>query len=209
MRRLLTLRPILKRLLWFWPVGLLLLAWIIAPIRARSDYPGLTCTADAASFYEQLSYLALFLPTAVLLFFVTRLLRRLWVHRRWRLALIGIAVVVSVLFLGIGGVLAAPNDEQSAACPAATSSFRPIRCWKGADLFEMNAIARRPSSVQALAQLASSLASVKPDVSTYEAFLLDTDSPSIANYSNGRLFVLQHLGIFGSGCTAHRRPQKP
>jgi hypothetical protein len=197
-----TLRPPYKRLLWFWPLLLLIAAWIVAPIQAGANFPGLSCTADAASFYEQLSYLVLFIPAAGILLFLTRLLRRRWANRRLRLTLIGSAVLISLLFLGLGGALAAPNDEQPTPCPSGTSSFHPLHCWKGADLFEMNASASRPTSVANLMRLASDLAAVKPNASTYEAFLLDTEDPSIASYSNGRLFVLQHLGLFGSACTA-------
>jgi len=58
-------QPLLR---WLWPLGLLALAWLIAPLRAGAAYPGMPCTAQADTVFSLASYTLLFLPTAALCF---------------------------------------------------------------------------------------------------------------------------------------------
>jgi len=52
---------------WIWPLGLLLIAWLITPLRAGATYPGMPCTAQADTVFGLASYTILIIPTAALL----------------------------------------------------------------------------------------------------------------------------------------------
>jgi hypothetical protein len=57
---------------WIWPLGLLLIAWLIMPLRAGAAYPGMPCTARADTVFGLASYTLLFIPTAAVLLLLSR-----------------------------------------------------------------------------------------------------------------------------------------
>ena len=59
----------------------------------------------------------------------------------------------------------------------------------------MNAYGQRPLTVDGVQTMARALGSVKQDAALYEAFVLDTTDPSVADYSNARLFVLTRSNL--------------
>jgi hypothetical protein len=214
-----------------WPLAVLATAWLIAPFRANAEFPGLPCTAAAASLLERFSYLLFFLPTAVILLVLTVLARRAWRHlpppqgeghggggsprrrrmRLWSLVWAMLAVVAAAVYLAFGALSAQPSGEHAVACPPAGTGFTPLHCWKRSspDVFEMNAFGRRPLDQAGAEALGRALAATKQDVFLNEAFVLDSRDEALAAYSNGRLFVLQRpeLSVFGSQCLAERQAQ--
>ena len=207
-------RNSLGRWLWvLWPLAVLAIAWLIAPFKANAEFPGLPCTAGAASLLERFSYLLFFLPTAVILLVLTALGRRALRRgvRLWSLAFAGLAVVAAVLYLAFGALSAQPSGEHAVACPPAAVGFTPLHCWKRSspDVFEMNAFGRRPLDQAGAEALGRALAATRQDVFLDEAFVLDSRDEALVAYSNGRLFVLQRpeLSVFGSQCLAERQAQ--
>ena len=57
---------------WIWPLGLLLIAWLITPLRAGATYPGMPCTAKADTVFGLASYTIFFIPTAAILLLLSR-----------------------------------------------------------------------------------------------------------------------------------------
>lgn len=170
------------------------------------------CTATAATVIERFSYLLFFVPAAVILLALTALARRALRRgvRLWSLVFSGLAVLAVALYLLFGALSVQPTGEQAVACPPATASFTPVHCWRRSSptpVFEMNAVGRRPLSATEAESLGRALAAAKQDVFLNEAFVLDTQDPAIADYSNGRLFVLQRpeLSVFGSQCLTERQ----
>ena len=209
-------RPSRLRLLlrWIWPLGLLLIAWLIAPLRAGAIYPGMPCTAQADTVFGLASYTVFFIPTAAILLLLSRRLipaanrRGL---RAWTAGLIAVGVAVAVVFLAFAGISAdrRPNrpGEQAIACPTLGAGLQSLHCWQDASTIEVNVYGQRPLSMAGIQKMASALAAAKQDVALYEAFVLDTSDPSVAAYSNARLFVLQHPGLtdFADLCLAEHQ----
>jgi len=55
----------LRRWIWgLWPLAVLAGAWLVAPLRASGEFPGMPCTAAAATVIERFSYLVFFVPAA-------------------------------------------------------------------------------------------------------------------------------------------------
>lgn len=204
-----------RRWAWvFWPLGVLAVAWLVAPLRVNSEFPGLPCTAVAATLIERFSYLLFFLPTTLILLILTWLARRAWQRgvRPLALGFAALALLTTALYLSFGALSAQPSAEQAVACPPATALFTPLHCWKQTSplaIFEMNALGRRPLDLAGAESLGRALAADKQDVFLDEAFVLDSRDPAIAGYSNGRLFVLQRpdQSVFGSQCLAERQAQ--
>jgi hypothetical protein len=201
-------RSLAPWLRWTWPALLLVAAWLIAPLRARRDYPGMPCTAGVDTGLQRISYTVAFIPAALLLLILTRLAvsaarRR---KRAWAVGLSAGGAVIAILYLVIAGV-SVGRDEQAVPCPAATAEFRPLNCWKAGSSYEMNALGRRPQNAEAAVALGRSLAAQRQDVTLYEAFLLDTEDPTVADYSNARIFLLQRPNLTGFGdlCLSERQ----
>jgi hypothetical protein len=192
----------------------LAVAWLVAPIRAGNEFPGMPCTTGAATVIERFSYLILFVPVAIVLLGLTALARRALRRgvRLWSLVFSGLAIAGVAAYLLFGALSVQPTGEQTVACPAAAASFIPVHCWRRTSptaVFEMNALGRRPLSQAEAESLGRALAAAKQDVFLNEAFVLDSRDPAIADYSNGRLFVLQRpeLSVFGSQCLQERQAQ--
>lgn len=181
-----------------WPLPLLLLALLIAPLRAGSLYPGMPCTAQADTAFRLLSSTVIFIPVAALLLLLARWVRRARARglRVWTIGLTAAALGISIAYLLFGGV--SVNDgEQATNCPAAGDGFQPVHCWRSGSTLEMNAYGRRPLDLASINRLARSLATTKQDATLYEAILLDTTDSTVAAYSNARLFVLQRPDLTG------------
>ena len=181
-----------------WPLGILLIAWLIAPLRAGSLYPGMPCTAGADTTFRLLSSTLLFVPAAAVLLLLARWLSRARARglRAWVLGLGAAMIGVTLAYLLFGGV--SVNDgEQPINCPAAGAGFQPLHCWRSGSTLEMNAVGQRPLDAAGVAHLAQSLAATKQDATLYEAILLDTTDSTVAAYSNARLFVLQRPDLTG------------
>lgn len=181
-----------------WPLPLLLLAWLIAPLRAGALYPGMPCTTQADTVFRLLSSTLIFIPVAAILLLLARWARRARARglRAWMIGLATAGLGVSLAFLLFGGV--SVNDgEQAINCPAAGDGFQPLHCWRSGSTLEMNAYGRRPLDIASVNRLARSLAGTKQDATLYEAILLDTTDSTVAAYSNARLFVLQRADLTG------------
>ncbi len=208
-------RNSLGRWLWvLWPLAVLAIAWLIAPFKANAEFPGLPCTAGAASLLERFSYLLFFLPTAVILLVLTALGRRALRRgvRLWSLAFAGLAVVAAVLYLAFGALSAQPSGEHAVACPPAAVGFTPLHCWKRSspDVFEMNAFGRRPLDQAGAEALGRALAATRQDVFLDEAFVLDSRdeawSPTrTAGYSS---FSGQSSRCLGPNVSPSARPRR-
>ena len=190
--------PGLQRWLqWLWPLGLLLIAWFVAPLRAGAAYPGMPCTAQADTVFTVASYTLLFLPVAAVLVFLSRRLIPAALRRglrAWAAGLVLAAIAIAVVYLVFGGVSADRRPfrtaEQSVACPHLGAGLQPLHCWQSGSTIEMNVLGQRPLKLAAMQSMAQALASVKQDAALYEAFVLDTADPAVAGYSNARLFIL-------------------
>ena len=187
---------------WLWPLGLLLIAWLIAPLRAGAAYPGMPCTAQADTVFSLASYTLLFIPTALVLLLISRRLipraRRRGL-RAWTAGFIALALAIAVVFLAFGGVSAdrrpIRTGEHPVACPHLGAGLQALHCWQDGSTIEMNAYGQRPLNLAGIQAMGQALASVKQDAALYEAFVLDTTDPTAASYSNARLFVLTHSNL--------------
>lgn len=189
----------MRWLRWLWPLGLLLIAWLITPLRAGAAYPGMPCTAQADTVFSLASYTVLFIPTAAILLVLSRRLIPAALRRNlraWAAGLIAIAIGVAIIFLAFAGISADRRPfhttEQSTACPHLGAGLQALHCWQSGSTIEMNAYGQRPLDVSGLQSMARALAAVKQDATLYEAFVLDTTDPAVADYSNARLFILTH-----------------
>jgi hypothetical protein len=187
---------------WTWPLGLLLIAWLIAPVRAGALYPGMPCTAQADTAFRWASYTLFFVPTAAVLLLLTRRLIPAAMRRglrAWTAGLILLAFGVAIVFLAYGGVSADRRPfgptEQAVNCPSLGAGLQPLHCWQSGSTIEMNAYGQRPLTLDSLHAMASAMAADRQDATLYEAFVLDTSNPSVANYSNARLFILRNPGL--------------
>jgi len=199
---------------WLWPVGLLLIAWLIAPVRAGAAYPGMPCTAQADTVFGLASYTILFIPTAVILLLLSRRLIPAALRRglrAWVAGLSALCLGVAIVFLAFAGVSADRRplraSEQAISCPTLRSGLQALHCWRSGSTIEMNAYGRRPLDVAGIQSMATALAAAKQDATLYEAFVLDTADSTVANYSNARLFILQRPGLtdFGDLCLAEHQ----
>jgi hypothetical protein len=199
---------------WIWPLGLLLIAWLIAPLRAGAAYPGMPCTAQADTVFGLASYTILFIPTAVILLLLSRRLIPAALRRglrAWVAGFVLVGLATAIVFLAFAGVSAdrrpLRDSEQAISCPTLGGGLQALHCWRSGSTIEMNAYGRRPLDVAGIQSMANALASVKQDATLYEAFVLDTTDSSVANYSNARLFILQRPGLtdFADLCLAEHQ----
>jgi hypothetical protein len=188
---------VLHILLWLWPVSLLLIAWLIAPVRAGAAYPGMPCTAQADTVFSLASYTVLFLPTAAVLLLLSRRLIPAAIRRglrAWAAGLVAVGAAIAVVYIAFGGISADRRPfraaEQSVSCPHLGAGLQALHCWQSGSTIEMNVYGQRPLNVTNMQTMAQALASVKQDAALYEAFVLDTIDAGVANYSNARLFIL-------------------
>jgi hypothetical protein len=187
---------------WIWPLGLLLVAWLITPLRAGATYPGMPCTAQADTVFSLASYTILFIPTAAVLLLLSRRLIPAAVRRGLRAWAAGLSIIglgVAIAYLAFAGVSADRRPlqagEQAINCPSIGSGLRALQCWRSGSTIEMNAYGPRPLDVAGVQEMARALAATKQDAALYEAFVLDTADTSVASYSNARLFILQQPGL--------------
>jgi hypothetical protein len=194
---------------WIWPLGLLLIAWLITPLRAGATYPGMPCTAQADSVFALASYTILFIPTAAILLLLSRRLIPAAARRglrAWTAGLSIIGLAVAIVFLAFGGVSADRRPLQASekviSCPSLGAGLRALHCWQSGSTIEMNVYGQRPLDVAGVQSMAAIVAATKQDAALYEAFVLDTTDAGVANYSNARLFILQRTNLtdFGDLC---------
>lgn len=199
---------------WVWPLGLLLIAWLITPLRAGATYPGMPCTAQADTVFGLASYTILFIPTAAILLLLSRRLIPAAARRGLRPWAVGLSIVglaVAIVFLAFAGVSADRRPlqatEQTINCPSLGAGLRALHCWRSGSTIEMNTYAPRPLDVAGVQEMAKALAASKQDATLYEAFVLDTTDASVASYSNARLFILQRPGLtdFADLCLAEHQ----
>lgn len=155
------------------------------------------CTAQADTVFSLASYTVLFIPAAAILLFLSRRLIPAALRRNlraWAAGLIAIAIGIAVVFLAFAGISADRrpfrSSEQTVACPHLGAGLQALHCWQSGSTVEMNAYGQRPLDVGGMQSMARALAGVKQDAALYEAFVLDTTDPSVADYSNARLFIL-------------------
>jgi len=199
---------------WIWPLGLLLIAWLIAPLRAGATYPGMPCTAQADTVFSLASYTVLFIPTAAILLLLSRRLIPAAIRRglrAWTAGLVAVGIAIAVVFLAFAGVSAdrrpLRTSEQTINCPALGGGLQALHCWLSGSTIEMNAFGRRPLNVAGIQAMARTLAATKQDAALYEAFVLDSTDPRVAAYSNARLFILERPGLtdFADLCLAEHQ----
>jgi hypothetical protein len=199
---------------WIWPLGLLLIAWLIAPLRAGAMYPGMPCTAQADTVFGLASYTLLFIPTAAILLLLSRRLIPAALRRglrAWAAGLTAMGLGVAIAFVAFAGVSADRRplraSEQAISCPQLGGGLQALHCWRDEGAIEMNVLGQRPLDVAGIQSMAMTLAATKQDATLYEAFVLDTADASVANYSNARLFILQQprLTDFADLCLAERQ----
>ena len=199
---------------WLWPLGLLVIAWLFAPLRAGAAYPGMTCTAQADTVFSLASYTLLFIPTAALLLVLSRRLIPAALRRglrAWAAGLTALGIVIAIVFVAFAGVSADRRPfratEQAVGCPHLKAGLQAVHCWQDGSTLEVNAVGQRPLDASALQSMAGALQSSRQDATLYEAFVLDTSDPSIAGYSNARLFILQDPGLtdFADLCLNERQ----
>ena len=204
-----------RRLLrWIWPLGLLLIAWLIAPLRAGATYPGMPCTAQADTVFSLASYTLFFIPTAAILLVLSRRLIPAAIRRglrAWTAGLVAAGIAVAIVFLAFAGISAdrrlQRTSEQAIACPTLGAGLQALHCWQDGSTIELNVLGQRPLDIAGIQKMASALAASKQDATLYEAFVLDTTDPSVAAYSNARLFILQSPGLtdFADLCLNERQ----
>jgi hypothetical protein len=199
---------------WIWPLGLLLIAWLITPLRSGAAYPGMPCTAQADTVFGLASYTILFIPTAAILLLLSRRLIPAAARRGLRAWVAGLSVFglgVAIVFLAFAGVSADRRpfraSEQAINCPTLGGGLQALHCWRSGSTIEMNVSGQRPLDVAGVQAMAKTLAASKQDAALYEAFVLDTTDASVANYSNARLFILQDPGLtdFADLCLGERQ----
>jgi hypothetical protein len=199
---------------WLWPLALLLVAWLIAPLRAGATYPGMPCTAQADTVFSLASYTVLFIPTAFILLLLSRRLIPAALRRglrAWAAGFVAVGIGVAVVYLAFAGVSADRRpfrtSEQGVTCPTLGAGLQALHCWQDGSTIEMNAYGVRPLDLSGVQAMAHALASVKQDAALYEAFVLDTTDPSVASYSNARLFVLTRPTVtdFADLCLPERQ----
>ncbi|MEA2633631.1 MAG: hypothetical protein QOH92_398 [Chloroflexota bacterium] len=199
---------------WIWPLGLLLIAWLIAPLRAGATYPGMPCLAQADTVFSLASYTVFFIPTAVILLVLGRRMIAAAMRRglrAWTAGLIAVGIAVAVVYLTFAGISAdrRPNrpGDQAIACPTFGAGLQALHCWQSGSTIEVNVFGQRPLDMAGIEQMATALSAAKRDAALYEAFVLDTTDPSVAAYSNARLFVLQRPGLtdFADLCLSERQ----
>ena len=199
---------------WIWPIGLLLIAWLIAPLRAGATYPGMPCTAQADTVFSLASYTLFFIPTAAILLILSRRLIPAAIRRglrAWTAGLVAVGIALAIVFLAFAGISADRRPqrtaEQAIACPSLGAGLQALHCWQDGSTIEVNVLGQRPLDMAGIQKMASALAATKQDAALYEAFVLDTTDPSVAAYSNARLFVLQSPGLtdFADLCLAERQ----
>lgn len=199
---------------WLWPLGLLVIAWFIAPARARASYPGMPCTVQADTVFSRASYTALFIPTAAVLLVLSVRLIPAAIRRglrAWAAGLTVLAIGISIVFLVFAGVSADRRPfrtgEQAIDCPRLGAGLQALHCWQDGSTLELNAYGQRPLDLAGVQLMARALRATKQDAQLYEAFVLDTTDPSIADYSNARLFILQRPGLtdFADVCLAEHQ----
>jgi hypothetical protein len=199
---------------WLWPLGLLVIAWLWAPLRAGAAYPGMPCTAQADTVFSVASYTLLFIPVAGILLLLSRRLIPAALNRglrAWAAGLIAVAIGIAIAFVAFAGVSADRRpfraSEQAVSCPQLGAGLQALHCWRDASTLEVNAYGQRPLDAGAMQSMARALQSSKQDATLYEAFVLDTTDPSIASYSNARLFILQGPGLtdFADLCLAEHQ----
>jgi hypothetical protein len=199
---------------WLWPLGLLVIAWLWAPLRAGAAYPGMPCTAQADTVFSLASYTLLFIPTAAILLLLSRRLIPTALRRglrAWAAGLSALAIAIAVVFLAFGGVSADRRpgraSEQATSCPHLASGLQALHCWRDGSTLEMNVYGQRPLDASALQSMARALQSTKQDATLYEAFVLDTTDQGVAAYSNARMFILQDPGLtdFADLCLAEHQ----
>jgi hypothetical protein len=199
---------------WLWPLGLLLIAWLWAPLRAGAAYPGMPCTAQADTVFSLASYTLLFIPTAAILLFLSRRLIPAALRRglrAWAAGLMALTVGIAIVYLAFAGVSAdrrpGRTSEQAINCPHLAAGLQALHCWQDGSTLEMNAYGQRPLDASALQSMASALRSTRRDATLYEAFVLDTTDQQVAAYSNARLFILQDPGLtdFADLCLAEHQ----
>jgi hypothetical protein len=197
-----------------WPLGLLLLAGLIAPLRAGAAYPGMPCTAQADTVFTMASYALFFIPTAAILLLLTERLIPAALGRGLRAWTAGLALLVvglSAAFLAFAGVSADRRpfrtSEQSINCPRLGAGLQALHCWMDGSTLEMNVYGQRPLDLAQAQSMATTLRANKQDAALYEAFVLDTADPGVASYSNARLFILQRPGLtdFADLCLAEHQ----
>jgi hypothetical protein len=194
---------------WIWPLGLLLLAWALGALWAASAYPGMSCTAKADTVFRLASYTLFFLPTAAILLLLSRRLIPAALRRglrAWAAGLTALAIALAVAFLAFGGITVS-TGEQPIACPSVGAGIQPIHCWRSGSTIEINAYGRRPLDLSGVQAMAQALSATKQDAALYEAFVLDTTDPTVVDYSNARLFILQRQGLtnFGDLCLSEHQ----
>jgi hypothetical protein len=199
---------------WTWPLGLLLIAWLIMPLRAGAAYPGMPCTAQADTVFGLASYTILFIPTAAILLLLSRRLIPAAMRRGLRAWVAGLSVFglgVAIVFLAFAGVSADRRpfraSEQAINCPTLGGGLLALHCWRSGSTIEMNVSGQRPLDLAGVQSMAKTLAATKQDAALYEVFVLDTTDASVANYSNARLFILQDPGLtdFADLCLSERQ----
>ena len=199
---------------WIWPLGLLVVAWLIAPLRAGATYPGMPCLAQADTVFTLASYTLFFIPTAAVLLLLSRRLIPAAIRRglrAWTAGLVALAIAVAIVFLAFAGISAdrRPNrpGEQAIACPSFGAGLQALHCWRDVSTIEVNLLGQRPLDIAGIQKMASALVAAKQDATLFEAFVLDTTDASVAAYSNARLFVLQQPGLtdFADLCLSERQ----
>src|SRR6202022_4765601 len=93
--------------------------------------------------------------------------------------------------------------------PTLGGGLQAVHCWQDGSTIEVNVLGQRPLDMAGIQKMASALAATKQDAALYEAFVLDTTDPSVAAYSNARLFVLQSPGLtdFADLCLTERQAE--
>jgi len=199
---------------WLWPLGLLVIAWLWAPLRAGAAYPGMPCTAQADTVFSLASYTLLFIPTAAILLLLSRrLIPAAWRRglRAWAAGLSALAIAIAVVFVAFAGVSADRRpgraSEQATSCPHLAAGLQALHCWRDGSTLEMNVYGQRPLDAAALQSVARALQSTKQDATLYEAFVLDTTDQGVGAYSNARMFILQDPGLtdFADLCLAEHQ----
>ena len=135
---------------WLWPLGLLAIAWLWAPLRAGAAYPGMPCTAQADTVFSWASYTLLFIPVAAILLLLSRRLIPAALRRglrAWVAGLTAVAIGIAIVFVAFAGVSADRRpgraSEQTVNCPHLGAGLQALHCWQDAGTLEVNAYGQR------------------------------------------------------------------